>query len=106
MVNAQNNYYNIQLLGIHLVPSLRQVTRHTIYKNLKNEMWNHVSWNFQVRISSVHFVKFLQYKTATFSTYTIMYPISTLKKWVIKNYVAYKKSFYTGEIMRVVKKYL
>jgi len=34
-----------------------------------------------------------------------MYPISTLKKWVINNYVVYKTCFYIGEIMRGVNKY-
>jgi len=43
--------------------------------------------------------------TATSSTYTVMYPTSTLKKWVINIYVAYKNGFNMGEIMSGVNKY-
>jgi len=34
-----------------------------------------------------------------------MYKISTFKKWVINNYVAYTECFYMGEKMGGVKKY-
>jgi hypothetical protein len=34
-----------------------------------------------------------------------MYPILTLKKWVINNNVVYKKCFYMGQKMRGVNKY-
>ena len=43
--------------------------------------------------------------TATSSTYTIMYPTSTLKKWIINMYVAYKNGFNMGEIMSDINKY-
>ena len=39
----------------------------------------------------------VQYKTATYSTYTNMYPISTLKKWVISTYLAYKNISTSGK---------
>jgi hypothetical protein len=32
-----------------------------------------------------------------------MYPISTLKNWVINNYVAYKKCFFMGKKWEVLK---
>jgi len=34
--------------------------------------------------------------TATSSTYTIMYPTSTHKKWAINMYVGYKNGFHMG----------
>jgi hypothetical protein len=54
----------------------------------KCELRTLFSSNFHFMISYGWLLKYLQYKTATSSTYAIMYPISTLKKWVIKNYVA------------------
>ena len=45
----------------------------------------------------------MQYKTATSSTYTIIYPICTLKKWVINIYLAHKICFYMGEKLEVLK---
>ena len=43
--------------------------------------------------------------SATSSTYTIMYPTSTHKKWVINMHVPYKNGFNMGEMMTGVKKY-
>jgi hypothetical protein len=68
-------------------------------------MWTHLSWNFQLRISSGLILNCLQYKTATSSTYTIMYPFSTFKKWVINMCVAYKNCFNIGEIIRGINNY-
>jgi hypothetical protein len=71
----------------------------------KNEMWTLLSSNFHFTISYGWLLKCLQYKTPTSGTYTIMYLISTLKKWVINTYVVYKKCFYMGEKMTAVNKH-
>ena len=106
MDKDQNNNYNTQLSDIHLAPSLCWVKRHNIYIK-KPKKWNVNSPILKVplQISSGQFLKCLQYKTATSSTYTIKYPTSTLKKWVINMYVAYKNGFHMGEIISSVNKY-
>ena len=86
------NYYDMQ--------------RDILYtRNSKNEMWTLLSSNLLLMMWYGWLLKCLQYKTATSNTYTIMYPISTLEKWVINTYVFYKKCLYMGEKMRGVKKY-
>jgi hypothetical protein len=88
--NAQNNYYNTQLSDIHLAQYIMTCKEiYYVQDTWNNEMWTFLSSNFHFMISYGWIMKCLQYKTATSSTYTIVYPISTLKKWVINIFMAY-----------------
>ena len=101
----QYNYYNTQLSDIHLAELLWCVTRHTLEGTWNNEMSTMLSSNFQFMVSYGWLLKCLQYNTATSSTYTIMYPISTIKKWALSKYLACKNVPTWWKQMRGVNSY-
>ena len=68
-----------------------------------NEMWTLLSSNLHFIISYRWLLKCVQYYMKISSTYTIMYPISTLKKRVI---VFYKKCFYMVKKCEALKRFI
>jgi len=105
MDKDQNNYYTTHLSDIHLAPSLCSVKRHNIYKETEKMKCELTYPQTSASESQVDSFWSVCNMTATSSIYTIMYPTSTLKKWVINTYVAYKNGFNIEEIIRGVNKY-
>jgi len=105
MDKDQNNYYNTHPSDIYLAPSLCWVKRHNIYKETEKMKCEFTYLQTFASESQVDSFWSVCNMTATSSTYTIMYPTSTLKNWAINMYVAYKNGFHMGEIMSDVNKY-
>jgi hypothetical protein len=105
MNNAKNNCYNTQLSDIHLAQSLLHVKRHTVYKELQTMKCELCFPQTSTSGSRMNGFWSVQYRTTISSTYSIMYPISTHKKWVINTYLAYKNISTWGEKVRGFNKY-